>query len=318
MIRTLTSRNGAMALAVAALTAFAVRAETPTAVFAPVTVEHSLGVTVIEHRPQRVAALDMNELDFLDQLGVPVAGTAKDYVPHYLSKYREDPAVADLGFIVKPNLEKIYALRPDLILITALQAEHYAEMSRIAPVIQYDVDYRDSHTDHVNIVKDHFLTLARIFGREEIAQEKLAGFDAKLEQVRSVISDRPERALIVMHNNGAFSAFSMRSRYGFVFDAFGVKPANTTAESGLHGQPVTSEFIQATNPDIIFVIDRTAVMERRSVVDAATIDNPLLRETNAWKNGKLIFVDPEAWYLAAASITPLEIIMDEVVSAYRD
>ncbi len=28
--------------------------------------------------------------------------------------------------------------------------------------------------------------------------------------------------------------------------------------------------------------------------------------------------DPEAWYVTAASMTPLEIIMDEVIAAYRD
>lgn len=312
---TMFHRRGALALALAAMTAFGpVRAEN----FQPITITHSLGETVIDKRPEKVAALDMNELDFLDHLSVPVAGTAKDYVPHFLSRYRDDPAVADLGFIVKPNLEKVYALRPDLILITSLQAEHYAEMSRIAPVVHFDIDYRDSSTDHFAIVRDHFLTLAKIFGREDVAEETLADFDAKLAQVQQVTANRPERVLIVLHNNGAFSAFGTKSRYGFVFDAFGVKPANEAGDTALHGQPVTSEFIQATNPDIIFVIDRTAVMERRQVLDAATIENPLLRETNAWKNGKLIFVDPEAWYVTAASITPLEIIMDEVIAAYRD
>ncbi|WP_313196009.1 ABC transporter substrate-binding protein [Shinella zoogloeoides] len=97
-----------------------------------------------------------------------------------------------------------------------------------------------------------------------------------------------------------------------------MEAANETAETGLHGQPVTSEFIQATNPDIIFVIDRTALMERRAVLDAATIENPLLRETAAWKNGKVIFVDPEAWHVTAASVTSLELMMEDVRRAYRN
>ena len=33
--------------------------------FKPVTVQHQLGTTVVERPPQRVAALDMNEADFL-------------------------------------------------------------------------------------------------------------------------------------------------------------------------------------------------------------------------------------------------------------
>lgn len=305
-------RRGVLALALALAVIPAAAQD-----FTPVTVDHSLGRTVIDHRPEKVAALDMNELDFLDRLGVPVAGTAKDYVPHFLSDYRDDPAVADLGFIVKPNLERVHALHPDLILITSLQAEHYVEMSRMAPVIHFDVDYRDSEHGHIDTVRDHFTMLGRIFGKEDVAAETLVAFDAKLAEVRATTRDRPERALIVLHNNGAFSAFGTRSRYGFVFDAFGVKPANEAGDTGLHGQPVTSEFIQATDPDIIFVIDRTAVMERHAVLDPAALANPLLRETKAWKNGKLILVDPEAWYVTAASITPLEIMMDEVEAAYR-
>ena len=54
--------------------------------FAPLTVQHQLGTTVIERVPQRVVALDMNEVDFLDQLGVPVAGMPKDFIPHFLAR----------------------------------------------------------------------------------------------------------------------------------------------------------------------------------------------------------------------------------------
>lgn len=316
MTRGMKLSRAVLALSVALLAAVPAGAGDPA--FVPVTIEHKLGKAVIEHRPQRVAALDMNELDFLDQLGVPVAGTAKDYVPHFLSKYRDDPDVADLGFIVKPNLERVYALHPDLILITSLQAEHYNEMSRIAPVVHFDVDYRDSGASHVEVVKEHLMTLGRIFGKEDVARGKIAELDTKLAALQAVTQASSDRALIVMHNNGAFSAFSKRSRYGFVFDVFGVKAANETAETGLHGQPVTSEFIQATNPDIIFIIDRTAVMERRAVLDAATIENPLLRETAAWKNGKVVFVDPEAWYVTAASVTSLELMMEDVRRAYRN
>jgi len=284
----------------------------------PLKIKDSLGEIVIDKMPERVAALDMNELDFLDKLGVAVAGTAKDYVPHFLSKYQDDPSVADLGFIVKPNIEKIYALRPDLILITSLQAAQYAEMSKIAPVLHYDVDYRDSNANHIDIVKAHFLTLARIFDKEDIANKTIEALDAKLSEVQEATKDRPERLLILMHNKGAFSAFSKRSRYGFVFDAFGAKIANENNDTGLHGKQVTSEFIQSVNPDIIFVIDRTAVMERRSVLNVESMENPLLRETTAWKNKKVLLVDPEAWYVTAASITPLTIIMDEVINAYKD
>lgn len=285
--------------------------------FKPVTVKHQLGETVISQRPQRVAALDMNEVDFLDQLGVAIAGMPKDFVPQFLSKYRDDANVQDTGFIVRPNLERVHALKPDLILITSLQANHYKELSSIAPTIHFDVDYLNSEKSHVEVIKNHLLTLGEIFGKQELAQKKATEIDAEVAKVKGVTEGRAEKALIVMHNNGAFTSFGTRSRYGFVFDALGVKPASVKEEPGLHGQPISSEFIQETDPDIIFIVDRTAVMERRDVLSRDTISNPLLQKTKAWQNNRVVFVDPEAWYVTAASVTSLKIVIEEVIKAYE-
>ncbi|MEG0880365.1 MAG: siderophore ABC transporter substrate-binding protein [Janthinobacterium sp.] len=285
--------------------------------FSPITIVHKLGTTVVKHRPQRVAVLDMNEVDFLDQLGVPVAGMVKDYVPHFLTRYKDDQGIGDLGAIVQPNLERIHALQPDLILMTSIQANHYQELSQIAPTVHFDVDYQNSESKHIEVVKQHLLTLGRIFGKEDVASRKAQELDARVADARKVTRDRPEKALIVLHNNGAFSSFGVQSRYGFVFDALGVKPASSAIEAGLHGQPISSEFIQQANPDIIYVVDRTAVMEHRPVMTAAQMANPLLRQTNAWKNGRVVFVDADAWYITAASVTSLQRVIDDVLKAYQ-
>ena len=285
--------------------------------YAAVRVQHQLGTTLIEHVPQRVVALDMNEVDFLDQLGVPVAGMPKDFVPHFLARYKDAPGVEDLGAIVQPNLERVHGARPDLILITSLQASHYGELSDMAPTLHFDVDYRDSEARHIDVIRAHLLTLGQVFGKQALAQQKVAELDAKVEQARAITRERPEKALVVLHNNGAYSAFGVHSRYGFVFNDLGVKPAGPTSATGLHGQPVSSEFIQQANPDIIYVVDRTAVMEGRPVMDARSMGNPLLRQTNAWKNGRVIFVDAQAWYVTGASPTSLKLLIDDVLKGYQ-
>lgn len=286
--------------------------------YTPVTVQHKLGTTVISHLPQRAVALDMNEVDFLDQLGVPVTGMPKDFVPDFLARYKDAGQTADVGSIVQPNLERVHAAQPDLILITSLQASHYDELSEMAPTLHFDVDYRDSETGHVALVRQHLLTLGQVFGKQDLAQRKVEALEAKLAHARNVTRDRSERALVVLHNNGAFSAFGVQSRYGFIFNDLGVKPANTTRDTGLHGQPISSEFIQQANPDILYVVDRTAVMEHRPMMTADTLDNPLLRQTNAWKHGRVVFVDPQAWYVTAASPTSLALIADDVIKGYQD
>lgn len=284
---------------------------------APITVKHMLGSTVVDYLPQHVAVLDMNEADFLDQLNIPILGMPKDYVPHFLEKYKSDKKIQDLGAIVQPNMERIYALKPDLILMTPLHVNHYQELSKIAPTIHYDINFNDSESNHINLVKDHLMTLGQIFNKEDLAREKALELDAEVKQVQSVTANRPEKALVVLHNNGAFSNFGIQSRYGFVFNAFGVKPASKAKDTSLHGQPISSEFIKQADPDILYIVDRTAVMERRSTINAATVENPLLRQTKAWKNGRVIFVDADAWYTTAASPTSLKIVMDDVKKGYQ-
>jgi iron complex transport system substrate-binding protein len=283
----------------------------------PISVTHALGTTVIAQPVQRVVALDMNEVDFLDQLGVPVAGMPKDFVPQFLARYMDDAAVIDTGSIVQPNLERVHAAHPDLILITSLQAQHYRELSEIAPTVHFDVVYRDSAAKHIDVIKAHLLTLGRIFAKDALARQQVATLDAKVAHARGVTQDRPERALVVLHNNGAFSSFGVQSRYGFVFTDLGVKPASPTVETGLHGQPISSEFIQQANPDILYVVDRTAVMEHRPLLNAQSLDNPLLRQTHAWKNGRVVFVDAQAWYVMAASPTSIKRVIDDVIKGYQ-
>ncbi|MDI9856054.1 siderophore ABC transporter substrate-binding protein [Comamonas sp. 17RB] len=284
--------------------------------YEPLSIRHQLGTTVIRRLPQRVAALEMNEVDFLDQLGVPVAGMVKDYVPHFLARYKGDAKVQDLGAIVQPNLERVHALRPDLILMTSLQAGHYADLTEIAPALYYEVDFKNSEKGHLEVVRNHLLILGRIFQKDALAQTRADALDAEVQQLRRTTQGRPEKALIVLHNNGAFSSFGPQSRYGFVFSALGVKPASAALETSLHGQPISSEFIQQADPDILYVVDRTAVMERRPVLQADGIANPLLRQTKAWKNGRVVFADADAWYTTGASPTSLSLLMRDVLKGY--
>lgn len=283
----------------------------------PIVVKHELGTTSIAYHPQRAAVMDMNEADFLDQLSIPIAGMPKDYVPHFLQKYKDDQQVQDLGAIVQPNMERIYTLKPDIILMTPLQANQYQALSKIAPTVHYDINFNNSQQHHIEAIKAHLITLGQIFNQQQLATQKVDALDAKVAEVRKITANRPEKALVVLHNNGAFSNFGVQSRYGFVFNAFGVKPASTVVDTSLHGQPISSEFIKQADPDILYIVDRTAVMEHRPTIDAERMSNPLLRQTKAWKNGKVVFVDADAWYITAASPTSMHILIDDVIKGYQ-
>lgn len=284
--------------------------------YSPIEITHSLGTTVIQSTPTKVVALDMNEVDTLAQLHIPIAGMPKDFVPHFLTDYKENQHIRDVGAIVQPNIEQVYKLKPDLILISSLQANHYKALSELAPTLHFDVNYLESSNDQIETITDHMLILGDIFNKQTLAKQAVAKLEAKLQHAKKYIEDRPEKAMILLHNNGALRFFGTKSRYGFIYSALGIKPASSLAEAGSHGQPISHEFIYKYNPDIIYVIDRTAVMEGKKAIKNNELDNPLLRKTNAWKNNHIHIVDSEAWYITGSSYTSLMIMINDILKGY--
>nr|MBO0463883.1 hypothetical protein [Enterococcus sp. DIV2402] len=44
-------------------------------------------------------------------------------------------------------------------------------------------------------------------------------------------------------------------------------------------------------------------------------DNDLVKETNACKNGKVIALDPQVWYLSGSGLESVQIMLDDVKKA---
>lgn len=284
--------------------------------FEAIKITHSLGTSVINSIPKKVIALDMNEVDTLAQLHIPIAGMPKDFVPHFLAKFEKDSEIQDLGAIVQPNIERVYALKPDLILISSLQANHYQALSKLAPTLYSEVNYMQSSDNQIKNIEEHILSVGKIFNKQVRANQVIDKLEAKIQSTRTKIENRSETAMIILHNNGALRFFGPQSRYGFIYSALGMKSASPSVEAGSHGQPISHEFIYKYDPDIIYVIDRTSVMEGKSTISYQDLDNPLLRKTKAWKNKHIHVVDPEAWYVTGASYSALMIMMTDILVGY--
>ena len=117
-----------------------------------------------------------------------------------------------------------------------------------------------------------------------------------------------------MKKKKRLSAYGKGSRFGIVHDVLGVKVADDTIEVSTHGQEASFEYISKVNPDILFVVDRTAVVGGETA-GSDTLDNDLVKGTNAGKNNKIIYLDPETWYLGGAGITSVKAMVEEVVNA---
>ncbi len=123
-----------------------------------------------------------------------------------------------------------------------------------------------------------------------------------------------DRALILLHNRGRFSAYGSGSRFGIIHDVMGFQEAEKGLGTHVHGTPVSSEFVQKANPDIIFIVDRSMIVGN-AVMDKEEVENKLVKQTNAAQNGKIFYLNPEVWYLAGGGIASVNMMIDEVSEA---
>ncbi|MDN6386251.1 MAG: ABC transporter substrate-binding protein, partial [Corynebacterium sp.] len=157
----------------------------------PLTVDHFRGTTEIEQAPQRIIALDNAFLDYAVDLGGTVVGVSDigaDLVPSYLDDEQAARAadVESVGDISEPQLEKIAALDPDLILSSDVRhAEYYDQLEEIAPTV-FSEDTGDTW-------QENYLLTGEALGKAEEARDRLDAIGERAgrigERVRDAASD---------------------------------------------------------------------------------------------------------------------------------
>ncbi|GAB1158148.1 petrobactin ABC transporter substrate-binding protein YclQ [Paenibacillus illinoisensis] len=274
-----------------------------------IVIKHQLGETKVKKNPQNVVVFDYGVLDTMDHLGVEVAGVPQEGVPPYLEKYK-DTKYTNVGSLKEADFEKVNAMSPDLIIISGRLADSYEELSKIAPTIYMAVDTED----YMNSLTENVKTLGEIFGKEAEAEQALTTIQSSAQALKDKVTAAGKNALIVLTNEGKLSAYGAGSRFGVIHDVFGFKPADANIEVSTHGQSVSFEYVMETNPDYLFVVDRSAVVAGSGEAAPAkqVIENDLVKNTTAYKEGHIVYLDPNYWYLSGGGLESIQEMIKEV------
>ncbi|NUU77085.1 siderophore ABC transporter substrate-binding protein [Paenibacillus xylanilyticus] len=274
-----------------------------------IVIKHQLGETTVKKNPQKVVVFDYGVLDSLDQLGVEVAGVPQEGIPPYLEKYN-DAKYTNVGGLKEADFEKVNAMSPDLIIISGRLSDSYEELSEIAPTIYMAVDTED----YMNSLTSNVKTLGEIFGKEAEAEQQLASIESSAKALKDKVTAAGKNALIVLTNEGKLSAYGAGSRFGVIHDVFGFTPADANIEVSTHGQSVSFEYVMETNPDYLFVVDRSAVVAGQGEAAPAkqVIENDLVKNTTAYKEGHIVYLDPNYWYLSGGGLESIQEMIKEV------
>lgn len=273
-----------------------------------ISLEHKYGTTIVVEAPERIVCYDIGALETLDELGIPVVGLPINSMPHHLEKYKSIEGIGDVGSVKEANFEKVHALKPDLIIISTRLETSYEEFSKIAPTIFYDID----PLDYMNSFKENTRMIGKLFNKEEEIESKLTSIDEDIQEVQDLLKEEERDGLIVIFNNGNFSAFGSGSRFGFIHDVLGLKANVADLETSRHGQKISNEFILEHNPDILFVVDRNIIVNRDQKTNPKDIENALIKQTKAYKNNQIVYLDPHIWYLSQGGLTSTRKMVEEV------
>jgi iron complex transport system substrate-binding protein len=275
------------------------------------TIKHKLGETKVKKNPQKIVVFDFGVLDSLDKLGVEVTGVPQANIPPYLAKYK-DAKYKNVGSLVEADFEKVNAIKPDLIIISGRLSTAYEELSKIGPTIFLGVDsakYMESYTENAK-------TLGQIFGKEAQVESELAKVNDTVKTVSQKVKASGKNALIVLANEGAISAYGAGSRFGIIHDVLGFTPIDPSIQVTTHGQSISFEFIAEKNPDYLFIVDRGAAVGGESAAKK-TIENELVKKTKAFKDGNIVYLDQNYWYLSGGGLISVSEMVKEIEKSVK-
>lgn len=258
----------------------------------PRVVEHAFGRTEIPANPQRVVVLNQYSLlDYLVAVGVKPVGSTGDTASEYpfgqWLRGRTD-GVEMVGATEAPKLERIRALRPDLILANPWQTDVAGTLSQIAPTVGVPLTYAG--------YEEEFRFVASLVGRDREAEAVIAGHHKRLEELKAAMGDRlgsmdvsvarlfPDQVRV----EGASYVTTLLANAGLR------RPELHRTDKGLK---LSAEQLAMIDGDVLFVYSaaNTAAEPDNAKARAAYEQNPLWAGLRAVRNGQVHTVDSFLW-----------------------
>lgn len=223
----------------------------------------------------RIVVLDPATVEMIYMLGAEdkIVGVAN----LERSKVWPEEKVAKLesvGTFIKPSLERIITLKPDLVIMSALTGEELNNGLK-----SNNIEAKRVQANSIEEIFTNFLEVAKMLGKENEANKIIAEKKVKLEEIKKIATGN-KKGLFVM-SASPLMVFGNDNLPNDIMKLLNIK---NIAENQKGRNPiVTPEFIIKENPDIII----TLLPNPAQIV--AT--NPQLKNVNAIKNNKFIVVN---------------------------
>ena len=257
----------------------------------PVTYTDALGHDVTLTAPTSVVSAYGSYAEAWSLAGGSLIGITQDTLDEGREITASDPAI--IGTVKEPSLEKILALSPDLVLLSA----------DIDGQVALDSSLTEAGITHIYLKEDtcdDYLALMQLFcsltGRQDLYEQNASAVSDKVQEVISSVpaeEEHPTFLLIRAFSSGA-KAQDSDSIAGVVLTDLGGVNIAESDDSLL--EDLSAEVILKEDPDYIFVVTMGDEDEAWSYLEDGLFQNPLWSSLSAVSQDHVILLPKDLFH----------------------
>jgi iron complex transport system substrate-binding protein len=246
----------------------------------------AFGDTVtLKKNPKNVVCLYNSYLDLWYEAGGEVVGriSTKGEVP----EGAEDATI--VGTMSKPDMEKIVALQPELVIITG----NHTQSEFIDLLKQNNIPYYAVSYTNLQEFLDVYKVFTTLTAHEELYEEKGVKIENEIKEIiAKVPTDKKPSALVLFGTSKSVKAKLPNSQVGSMLEDLGVTNIAYDAQlSDEEMQTFSMERVVQRAPQFVFVQTMGDVEEVKKRISDDVESNPAWGSLDAVKNGKYYYLD---------------------------
>ncbi|MEM0981119.1 MAG: iron-siderophore ABC transporter substrate-binding protein [Cyanobacteria bacterium P01_H01_bin.58] len=271
-------------------------------------VQHAFGETEVPVHPIRVVVWGYTTIEAVVAHGIQPIGVPNSMVDemHYLSLDRE--TITEIGNPGQPNLEKITALKPDLILTSKHRIrDEYSLLAQIAPTVVFDID---SNTEWKELTR----LCGEALGKPAETEKLTAAYNAKRQEVRTRFSQNSKQfqvSVVYLHPEFIGTMGTNTFTGSVLADAGIARPPSQAQAQGPRN--ISLESLELLDGDALYIIRPQSNHDVAAAI-RAEIDriqaHPLWSQLNAVQTNQVYEVGAH-W--AIGSYIAANLILDDLL-----